>query len=130
MRKTLLVMILMCLAGCAPQFTIDPAKSGPSPTAYKAIMAAYIRQNYFDPYTVRDASISFPDRGRMYAAQGWIVCVSANAKNRMGGYTGIHTTAYLLNNGVVIDSDDSPETCLHEKFEPFPEIENLQAKGR
>ena len=61
----------------------------------------------------------------------WIVCVRANARNRMGGYTGKSLTAVLivrgqyfgLRGGVDRGMDVGAFWCQdHEQFEPFPEL--------
>jgi hypothetical protein len=80
-------------------------------------------------------------KGTLTYETGWGVCVRANAKNRMGAYTGIRSTVFLIRDGRVVESgDDTPvaltekgvltvtpiyikEHCENAAFEPFPEIE-------
>ncbi len=111
------------LAGCASP-TINADQAGPFPANYKAIMAAYIRQTYFDPYSMRDVAISAPVLGRIEYDSGWLLCLQANAKNRMGGYTGLKKTAYLVKyNSVAADLEDAP-VCETLQLLPWPEMEN------
>lgn len=120
------------LAGCMT--TPDPTEVGPPPANYKAIMAEHVRTAFFDPYSVRDASIAPPKAGNlstemMTVATGHIVCMKANAKNRMGAYIGLTTSAYLIRDGKVAASHDGLDhyevrtACADAVYEPFPEIE-------
>lgn len=127
----LLLFGLVVLGACAPQYESDPSKAGPNPVAYRTIVAKYIRSTFFDPYSIRDASISEPITGRMYNQQGWLVCILANAKNRMGAYVGRKATAVLIFDGRVVDSDPEPDVCGQiDTYEPFREIEDPFARFR
>lgn len=113
------------------------AAAEPAPTNYRAMVAASVRQNFFDPYSIRDASISQP----LYASavfdgitpiprRGWIVCVRANAKNRMGAYTGQQYSVMLFRGNEVELTLSGPSFrgqvdnhCRSGSFSPFPEIE-------
>ena len=106
---------------------IDPAKSGPYPQNYRQLAKDYVRTTFFDPYSMRDVQISTPHNGRMFAQQGWVVCIAANAKNRMGGYTGLKKTALLMRDGAVIDADEGAAACDSFDFAPWPEMENIGA---
>lgn len=115
---------LLLLMGCAPQYRDAPERAGPPPDNYRQIAATYIRANFFDPYSIRDVSLSQPIIGRMFNEQGWIVCIRANAKNRMGAYTGLKDTAILIHGGRVIDSDSTASAvCGRQTFAPAPDIE-------
>jgi hypothetical protein len=55
----------------------------------------------------------------------WIVCVRANAKNRMGGFTGKKVFAVFIQNGKVIDTKEEGGAlwCAdHRDYAPFPEL--------
>lgn len=131
MGKRTLVLLALLVGACAP--TVDNSKSGPYPDNYRQLVAAHVRQNFFDPYSIRDASVSEPVKGAMNvvgkpawtpAQQGWLVCLRVNAKNRMGGYTGLSTTGYLISNGAIVDSDEQPgPVCDARTFLPWPELE-------
>jgi hypothetical protein len=117
-----------------------PASQTPGPTAgevppsdYRRIVAASVKDLFFDPYSIRDAEIAPPKRGVGPSLNSdgfttpWIVCVRAHAKNRMGAYTGRKITAFALSGGKVVNSWDeahySALVCQGVAFEPFTEIE-------
>ena len=53
------------------------------------------------------------------------VCLRANAKNRLGAYTGLSSTGLQMTNNVVTAAfQDSPECNDGRlKYVPFPELE-------
>jgi hypothetical protein len=119
-------------AGCA---TTPPQASEPPPANYREIIARHVRESFLDPYSIRDASIAPPKPGQLSRSdaiaveQGYIVCFRANAKNRVGGYTGMKTTAFLVRGGAVVTShtgDDHYEvrtSCGGVAYESFREVE-------
>lgn len=120
--------VVSACAGQAPSSTADIP-----PANHRNIIAAGIRDAFVDPYSIRDAEIAPPKRavGPSLNTDGfttpWIVCVRANAKNRMGGYTGRQVVAFAVNGGKVVNSWDekhySGAVCDGVAYEPFPEIE-------
>jgi len=92
-----------------------------------------VKSTFFDPYSIRDAEIAPPKRalGPSLNEDGfttpWVVCVKANAKNRMGAYTGRKVTALAVSGGKVVNSwgetEYSQMVCGDVVYEPFPEIE-------
>ena len=56
------------------------------------------------------------------------MCLEANAKNRMGGYTGLQRTSFVINSGEVVDSLTlKPDLLYHGMvFTRWPEMEHLQ----
>ena len=126
---TLAVAVLF---GCAPldEFNSDV---GSLPQDYKRTIKLHVLQNFFDPYSIRNASISNPVLPRSgWYADGWLVCLEVNAKNRMGGYTGLSRTAYFLRLGQgvvrVVESEDGEYYCSDNRivFSPWPELERLE----
>lgn len=125
------------LTGCAsldkPNLSL-----GPFPTDYKTTIKKEVLRSFFDPYSIRDASISAPIRSRIIEPKGWLVCLEVNAKNRMGGYTGLSRTAYYIRlGGQVIgieDGDSGNWTCSGQTisgmrtltYSLWPELEQLQ----
>lgn len=143
MNNKALVISLLLLTGCAT--TPTPTKThGPFPENYKSILKSYILRSYIDPYTLRNVSVSTPvqaSRGGWFNNEpaGWLVCVEANGKNRMGGYTGIQVSAFVINNGMIVDSGSSKTSRAIEyksdcrmmrlenkNFDAWPEMENLE----
>lgn len=123
------------LAGCSSA-TMSPtsADAGPPPANYREAVKASARETFFDPYSVRDASISQPlyastifDGMSMVPRKGWIVCVRANAKNRMGAYTGMQETVFLFSGSTVALTLSGPsyagQIADPAVYQPFPELE-------
>ena len=82
----------------------------------------------FDPYSVRSARIS--KANAFIDSNGDIVetiCLSFNAKNRMGGYIGVSTTGFFVrSDGTLFQSIKDymlHEECSDQAFVPFPELE-------
>lgn len=124
--------VALGLAGCqtdgGPGTT--QAAQEPPPTNYRAQVTDRVKKSFFDPYSIRDASISQPfiqnaafDGITPIPHQGWMVCVRANAKNRMGGYIGQKATGYMFKGGQILDLDFNSPFCEPARYEPFPEIE-------
>jgi len=115
----------------------DASEVGPYPANYREIAVRYLRQTLLDPYTVRDAQISKPKMGKLFtdtmgvSEAGWLVCFRANAKNRMGAYTGITDMVLAIRGNEVKASLGDPgkshyvvrTTCATEAYDPFPEME-------
>lgn len=125
---SMLLVAAAMLAGCAA--TPNETDVGQSPARYKDIARDYLRTSLFDPYTARDFSIAPPKIGQIHIdtlkyESGWVVCYRGNAKNRMGGYTGIKEGALLIKNdkalGSMSDSDhyDVRTNCKDAKYESF-----------
>lgn len=123
-------MALIGLAGCA---STGPTASeiGVKPANWQEATRQAARSTYLDPYSVRDAEISAPVPASMVfdgvtpiPHSGWMVCVRANAKNRMGAYTGQRVTAFLFQGGRivnVINEGDAAAVVHHcgSSFAPF-----------
>lgn len=109
------------VSGCV---TLDRKQVGPYPAQYKEIVKQYVDKTYYDPYSMRGVAISRPQKGHLFFQQGWIVCFRTNAKNRMGGYTGLSEVAILINRHEVVNSMDDAPLCEGVAFEPWPEMEN------
>lgn len=108
----LLVLILASLIGCAgnpQQAATATQNAGPFPESYKEIISQEIKRTFFDPYSLRDTSISTPVAGSLPyqsgSGSGWVVCTEANGKNRMGGYVGLTKTAFLIRNGMIVGAE-------------------------
>ena len=119
LRTCLLAAVAaVCVSGCV---TANPEAIGPYPTNWEQALRETIRKTFFDPYSIRDARATSPQQGHLYFQQGWVVCFEANAKNRMGGYTGLKRTAYLLNNGQVVNAMTDAPMCNGPglSYQPF-----------
>jgi hypothetical protein len=115
------------LSGCVTQEQFDKvlASQRPVTAAEKAAIVSAAKDYFVDPYSIRGAEISnvvkITDTGLE------AVCVKANAKNRMGGYTGRHVTSVRLQNGKPIGTLENAPACSSPqmRYSPFPELENL-----
>jgi hypothetical protein len=118
MARAWLLVPFLGLAGCTTTGT--PAE--PPPANYRALVVAEARQKFFDPYSIRDATISEPIPGMGNLST---VCVRANAKNRLGGYTGQNVTAFVFSGGRIVMSDQELTIlpCISATYGPFPELE-------
>lgn len=127
MRTTaLLVMTGLALAGCATpsaQHT-PPAKEewkpdpigqdyGRYPTNYEEIVKPWYQTHLKDPDSAKFVSFSKPRKenavinvDKKEAAYGYSTCVSVNAKNSYGGYTGAQTTWFLIRNDQIVTTRD------------------------
>lgn len=89
----------------------DAVSIGPMPEGYTALIRDHVRKTFFDPRSIQDARLSLPEQGHLFFQQGWIICLEANAKNRMGGYVGLKSTAYLINRGEIIRVMSDAPVC-------------------
>lgn len=110
----------------------SPTESAHTPPNYREVVAAKVRETFFDPYSIRDASISAPFPGTSILGTVETVCVRANAKNRVGAYIGIKATSFTFRAGQLQASD--PEyatmTCAQAVYGPFPEIDSATPSAK
>lgn len=78
------------------------------PNNYKKLVLDYLDQNLKDPDSLKRLKINSPVAGKTRAGlvyggkfYGYRSCVSYNAKNSYGGYTGLKTYSYWFKNGRV-----------------------------
>lgn len=94
---------------------------GPYPTNWKKITSEYIKDSYFDPYSVRDSEAAPPVRQKAVFFDSWVVCIRNNAKNKMGGYTGRQTSSLSIQQGQIVHVRSNDDfDCRSARFEPFP----------
>lgn len=120
------VLFVVLISGCA--VTPNQDAIGPYPTDYKETIKAHVLRTYFDPYSVRSASVSQPIQGYLFFQQGWIVCLESNAKNRMGAYIGVQRTAYLLNRETIVRTMENAPLCDKPQvsYSSWPELEQVK----
>lgn len=107
------------LASSSPVLSFDEAK---------LIVLSERGRIWKDPYSIRDARISQP-----YTCAGGLahiadipnacVCVEANARNSLGGYTGLTRNEVLFNGSRIVDvlkARESTYSC--GQMVPFPEL--------
>lgn len=106
MKAVVGLALSVALAGCAAPLAQDMGEQAPA--NYEAQIRARLVDDFVDPSSIRDAVISQPfpvnavfDGVTPFPRSGWAVCLKANARNRMGGYTGRQPTLYLFQGGTV-----------------------------
>lgn len=119
--------VALSLSGCVTVEQMDEVYgSQQRPSAeVKAQVINYVRGEFFDPYSIRDAEIS--GVVRLLDTGYHAVCVRMNAKNRMGGYIGMTVTSFRLSGTAVIGTLQDAPACKSAQlvYEPFPELEAL-----
>jgi hypothetical protein len=81
----------------------DRPPDDPFPKDYQIAIKAHLRETLNDPYSIRDLKISVPEPTKIPLddstkgyAYFWASCISYNAKNLYGAYTGIHDILWYL----------------------------------
>ncbi|MEI4234991.1 hypothetical protein [Roseovarius sp. D22-M7] len=130
MKKIVLCMGIACSLGAC---SVSPpedyagaiAASVPPSASIKAQIVRDARTFLADPYSVRDAGISNVATFNN-GLQG--VCVRANSKNKMGGYTGRQNLAVLIQNGMLVGNVPNHQLCSRPDvpWRKFPELEALR----
>jgi len=124
-----LILVVALLSGCVTQEQVDKvfASQRPVTASEKAAIVSAARDHFIDPYSIRDAEISNVVRLNDQGLEA--VCVKANARNRMGGYTGRSATSVRLLNGKPVNTLDNAPACVNPKlrYQRFPELESLKS---
>lgn len=130
LMSTIALSAIMVLQGCSTVSVADPkitasADYGEYPANYKEIVKQYFDATLIDPESARFQFGPEPTKAYTrnaivpHGAQpvdfGYIVYVSVNAKNRMGGYTGAQLYRLLIRNGRVI-TRIQPNSLLPEPW--------------
>ncbi|MCM5552402.1 hypothetical protein [Pleomorphomonas sp. NRK KF1] len=126
--KRIAIFALIALAGCQTQAQIGEiyARATPPSPALRAYLAEQAKFYLVDPYSVRDAAITSVNI--LDAKKGVTsLCIRGNAKNRMGGYSGIQTVSVRLVNDKAVASYANQVGCYDPRitWHPFPELEAL-----
>jgi hypothetical protein len=108
MRTHLLALVSLLLVSCARAPTpeqIASADYGPEPQDPQSIAEEWVKGQLVDPYS---AHFTHGPLVKGYThifsniAYGWIECGWVNAKNSMGGYTGMEPYFVTIHNSVVV----------------------------
>ena len=126
LRKLIIVAAALLLAGCVSMNErLDDQM--PASANMKEQIISGARDWLRDPYSIRDAEISYVIKHPTAATL--MVCVKANAKNAMGGYTGRKPTMVFFNmNRQATGAIEGQPFCYDQrlKWQPFPEIYALR----
>lgn len=99
-----LIQTILFLAGCAGPgqlATTGTEHVGPYPENWEYLVRDYIKANFADPYSIRDAMAAPPYRNSKLFYDTWTVCVRLNAKNQMGGYSGLTYYSFGIKNNAI-----------------------------
>ena len=120
-KNTIVVILIFSIQACST--TTSTGVVGPYPDNYKQIIKDFAVEIFYDPYSLRSVSITKPRKEQ----SGWIVCLRLNAKNRVGGYTGVESNTILIDNNEVIGWEKGLSLCEGRNldYKPWPELENL-----
>ena len=146
-RAVLLLVPLGALAACKPDIslfkTVEPVQTvyvevplfikGPATGWQKRAIIQYVRNNFKDPYSIRDAEVSFYGMQAEHSTkERTIVCVQLNARNGFGGYMGRRIGQFELGARSVRSATEDHPQCTEMngsglRYEPFPELEALKS---
>lgn len=119
MRSILALLLLTTAASAAPISRQD-----------KAVILDWARSFMVDPYSLRSTGISDP---QVVKSGARVVCVEYNAKNQVGGYTGIDRMGFVytpegLQPGIRGLGGVTNLTCWGPEFvmRPFPELSSIR----
>lgn len=117
----MLIAVSACVSIDADDVTTN---AKPASREVRAMLVETARDAFFDPYSIRDAEISYVGT---FPNGNQFVCGKANAKNQLGGYTGRETLAVYLRGNQIIGSGSNPALCNNPnlKWQKFPELEAL-----
>ena len=134
MKRLVVWGLCFVLGACvsAEQYASVYANQRPPTAEERQAVLAQIRVTLFDPYSVRDATISnvlAPSSVITASKNAKAVCVRLNAKNRFGAYVGLTYTMYKFSaEGALLAADDTPiaqQECADARlgYMPFTELE-------
>lgn len=139
-KGAVIATITLSLTGCfgPPEPLAVASVTVAPPSNYRETVLDYVRNTFFDPYSIRDAELSELlafDAGWPHG-QLWYACLRLNAKNRMGAYTGrkVHMIAFKDNaihpgQGASQQSAQYHElNCTYAKWGRFSELEKLSSQ--
>jgi hypothetical protein len=131
MKKYGLLLFLVLPACATKDSTEIQHLAGPFPENYRQISLQYLKKTLIDPASVRDAEIAKPVARYSWVmtdpSPGWVVNWRGNAKNRMGGYTGITESRIFIRNGEALYSGSgfAPYYANGVTYSAWPELDNL-----
>lgn len=128
LKRLIVVSVALALAGCQSSAELQQsiAQSTPPSAGLKASIIHDARDYLADPYSIRDAEISNIQRNPKTGIE-W-VCVKANAKNAMGGYTGRQTIEIDARGSTLVGNLPNSPACSNPalRWQPFPGLEALK----
>ena len=119
--KTLKLLLLLSIIGCASTHTYAPVKVnyGEYPQNFKKLVTGYLKNTLKDPTSLRLGMVTVPKKDHFFNVKfipnyftkasaittpvyGWRSCVTYNAKNSYGAYVGSRVRTFFLKNNKVI----------------------------
>lgn len=130
MIRYILPLAALALTGCQTVGNVGAemlANQRPTTAAERRAVAIEARAHMKDPYSIRDAQISYAmPNGKRNGVEVRFVCFRANAKNSYGAYTGVQAhSAGLMADGSKIQVQYDVHWCDKPgmKWQPFPELQ-------
>lgn len=124
MRSLIVLIVLSATAQAAPR---APA---PVMASDKAAIVDWARSFFADPYSLRSTGISDPFLSPDGSA---MVCIEYNARNALGGYTGIDRQGFVWTRAGLRPATHglggvTNLTCFRsvQVFHPFPELARIR----
>ncbi|WP_137165392.1 hypothetical protein [Salinimonas lutimaris] len=108
-EKLLSLCLVSFLSGCAgvpTQQEVANADYGVYPSSHESVVKNYYMMTLKDPASAQYQRVSNPQKTWLGnridgVTYGYLVCVTLNAKNSFGAYTGYQTDGLLIRNGKV-----------------------------
>ncbi|WP_420391297.1 hypothetical protein [Acuticoccus sp.] len=132
---------LLALCACSPNVALFDTErvyvevpiyiKGPATDAQKNAIVDHVRNEFKDPYSIRDAEVShYGMQAEGSTRERTVVCVQLNAKNGFGSYTGRRIWQFDLGPSSVREASTEHPQCTEMngkglRYEPFPELEAL-----
>jgi hypothetical protein len=112
-------LLAISCAGCASGGGVDVPTAAPTPQEVRALVLAERTRAWKDSESIRDARIS-----QSYSCLGWTarVCIEANGKNSLGGYTGLKQNVANISGRTNVNFRERGIAGQCTAMEPFPEL--------
>ncbi len=123
----LFILGLALLAAGCQTVTVQQVQFDKKPTAaHKKILINAVKENFYDPYSIRDAELS----NQLNFSNGSIgYCGRLNAKNTFGGYTGRLYVRVIIKGNLIMHYQSNSIWCKANqsqiKWNRFRELEKL-----
>ncbi|RMX61887.1 hypothetical protein SADFL11_00048920 [Roseibium alexandrii DFL-11] len=128
MRFIAIFAATVFVAGCqtSAELTASFDEAKPAPASVKSAIVDAARDFLYDPYSVRDAEISYMQLNKRSGLH-WL-CVKANTKNQMGGYTGRQAIEVIVKDGKLVGNLPNSAACRNTqlRWQKFHKLEALR----
>lgn len=118
MKKTLLVLVLLVLAGCDTTVRREEMASvdyGPKPARWREEIASYLAIRLTNPkeaiveYRTEPKQLFQRETGLRERQWGWASCVWVNDKNRQGNFEGFYPVTFFIRDEKIVAVNNGPD---------------------